>query len=326
ITRLLPARYRRHALFLSGLCVLLTLRYAIDALWCGQVTGLILLCQAGALASFAWRKKAWAGYLAGVGLLIPTVLKVGPGILYIALLPFFFSRRDGKFTRRALFSSVVGFAALSVLGAPSGSTLGRLWSGWWLVAGADAEYFDPTHLGSQSFKSVLARIGVTTDLLEPVWLFCAALGALGLVLFAFVPAASSRSRGSKLEKWLGIISLGVVWNFVFMPETFKYALSGIAICLVPLLARLGRGAADGLTQTALIACALFMSMPSLDVVGESLANGIQLFSLPFVALILLGAAIPRRTSRNARLDFGSASVQPSSHRGQSSDAHYSART
>lgn len=272
----------RDSTWIAATAFLSVLRFILDCLAIAQVTSAMLLGLAASVV--AWQRgRARA---AGAWLAVPALFKIAPGMGL-----FLLARRLGP---RALLGAALlagagaAMIALWALARPAPGLGLPLWLDWARVVAADSSYFDSSHYGSQSVKSVLLRAAAAG------WLSRDAAGAIHLVLLTATCAAiasfwwlrrpaTPRSRGL-------FFSLGIFATLWFLPETFKYSLPMLAIPVAFLLA----GPTGWLERAALVFGALTLSLAGLDVVGETLFFALQRASVPALAMIGLGAACWRR--------------------------------
>jgi hypothetical protein len=264
--------------------LLFTLRFLLDDLSSGQISSLMLLGFALALDAWLARRPGRAG----VALLIPSLLKVGPAFLYLwcAL-----TRVPGRY--RAWLAAGATFTAIALLstalhGGPVREW--QLWRQWLHMIVGDSSYSIVSHYGSQSLKSSLFRMAdaelISVGLATALYKVMVCLGC-GAIVWIW------RSQGRSPHQEAVGFSLGILAYLWFMPETFKYSLPFLAIPVAVLLMRRpGR-----FEWTALGFGTLTLSLAGLDIVGERLFFGMQKASVPFLALLFLGAAMTRQASK-----------------------------
>ena len=265
--------------------ILFILRFCLDTFTIGQVSSLMFV--GFTLSLYAWmRGKA---SLAGIGAFIPTVFKVGPGVLY----GVFASSRPKAF-RRALSGSALLFLILNVLTLAwlgSGPRFKTLWSDWVRIVLEDGNYYDASHYGSQSVKSALLRLArqgwFSSQSVTEFWLLAAAVGCAAVAAFWILRRPRSiRSRGL-------FFSLGIFLYLWFMPETFKYALTTLAIpaTLVFLTLLDGSRIKSRLLHSVVLGFGfLTLSIPGKDIVGDRIFFALQYASIPLMATLLLGTS------------------------------------
>lgn len=284
---------------ITALSALFILRFILDCFTIGQISSFLFLGFCGGLLGWVLGRP----WLAGSSLFPPALFKIGPGFLYF----LFFSARRRRLARAwsAAAGLFIGLSALVGLWIASlgGPWLG-LWKNWLGIVAADSEYYDASHYGSQSLKSALlrlARSGLISDATAlSVFGAGAVLGCAGLIaLWLFRRPRSLRGRGL-------FFALGLFPYLWFMPETFKYSLTALAI---PVALLLSAAAPTRLNQTALAFGFLSLSLPGKDIVGDGIFFFLQRSSFPFLATLLLGlavlqealrASVPSRLGRNLR--------------------------
>jgi len=279
----------RTALAGTAFALLFTLRFCLDTLTIGQVSSLMFLGFCAGLYGFTMRRP----WTAGFGLFWPSALKIGPGILYPLLMT-----EGRRFRLRAVLApvlSVIALLALSTAYVGSIENARVLWQGWLEIVAKDDEYYDASHYGSQSFKSALlrlAKLGVLTlAQANQAHLTLTILGCLALFLFWAIRKPASL-HGRALSYSMGLFAY--MW---FMPETFKYSLTPVAIpvALLVIAERKTR-----LTWFALGFGVLTLSLAGKDVVGDWLFFGSQKLSLPLFATLALAAATAQLAWRESR--------------------------
>ncbi len=270
------------ATWISAATFLSVLRFMLDCLTIAQVTSVMLLGLAASLV--AWQRGR--GFAAGAWLAVPAFFKIAPGLGLLLLV-----RRLGP----KVLLGAAGLAATGALGIalwawvrPAPGLGLPLWLDWARVIAADSSYFDSSHYGSQSVKSMLLRAAAAG------WLSRDAAEALHLLLLTATCAAIASFwwlRRPVTPRSQGLFfSLGVFATLWFLPETFKYSLPMLAIPVAFLLA----GPTGWLERAALVFGALTLSLAGLDIVGETVFFGLQKASIPALAMIALGSAAWRR--------------------------------
>ena len=274
------------ATMLAGLAIL---RLCLDTFTIGQTSSLMFWGFAAALlASVRARPRT-----AALWIWIPASLKIGPAFLWGSLIRLRPGRLPGAIVAvLALTASGVG---LSWLWLRDTGAFGLLWRGWLNCVMEDGSYYDASHYGSQSWKSLLLRAAksgwITASTADRLWVgVAAATCALILALWTL-----RRPRG----RWGRALffALGLFPYFWFMPETFKYSLTGLALPFGLLVAIPKRGR---LALAALIVHGLTISIAGLDVIGSTLFFAFQNWSLPFLSSVLLGIATARLAWRESR--------------------------
>jgi predicted glycoside hydrolase/deacetylase ChbG (UPF0249 family) len=284
----------RLSLAITAAALLFILRFCLDCFTIGQVSSLLFVGYAAAL----WAWMASRPGLAGSALLAPSVFKIGPGFLFslFAIAP---KRRERE---RAIAIPLLWIAlATFFLRVWCGSfdVFRSLWSGWLEIVANDSVYYDASHYGSQSIKSAILRAAnsgwLTSGEAQALYLSVTILGCAAILGFWLI----RRPRGP-----LGrgaFFALGVFPYLWFMPETFKYSLTTLAIPVALLLAEQSdpRRRASRLTWIALAFGALTLSAAGLDIVGARLFFGLQRASVPLMATLLLGLATLRQALRHS---------------------------
>jgi predicted glycoside hydrolase/deacetylase ChbG (UPF0249 family) len=264
------------------------LRFCLDTFTIGQVSSLMFLGYCIGLYGFVSERY----FLSGSGLFIPTVFKIGPGISYLL---FLFARTHEKV--RAWLAPVLWTAALTLITliAYGGHAFRSLFEGWVFIVSKDDQYYDASHYGSQSLKSVLLRLVHSgfLSMTQESWILLSTsvIGCLALLLFWRVrKPTDARARGI-------FFSLGIFPYLWFMPETFKYSLTTLALPIAFLL--LSRKP-NRLTQFSLALMFFGVSAAAKDIMPDALFFGLQRASVPFIATIFLCAALIREALLDSR--------------------------
>jgi predicted glycoside hydrolase/deacetylase ChbG (UPF0249 family) len=277
------------ALVVTALTMFFILRFCLDTFTIGQVSSLMFLGYCLGLYGFVTHRF----FLSGSGLFIPTILKIGPGISYTL---FLFSRTSERL--RAWLAPVLITAALTLITVASfgWKTLESWIRGWILIVSKDDQYYDASHYGSQSLKSVLLRFvnaGVISGSEERVILLTVTvIGCVALLAFwRLRKPTDARARGV-------FFSLGIFPYLWFMPETFKYSLTTLALPISFLLMSQFSTQIRGRERSRLRTFALLFMFFGVSAAGKDLLPdviffGLQKSSVPFIASIFLAVALFR---------------------------------
>lgn len=282
------ARLKIDTFFVTAFSFIFVLRFCLDSFMIGQISGLMFMCIAITLD--AWLTKN--PKIFGIALTIPTILKVGPGVIAGLLLG---SRSSfAKVTIRYAAYTIAGLATLSLFFYEiSFLKYCELFVSWFQTVVADANYFDASHYGSQSLKSTLLRIAkqqwITFDFAVLLWKTLSASFVCILAAFWLIRRPITlRARGL-------FFCLGIFAYLICMPETFKYALTLLAFPIAFLMS----GQRARFENIAVAFGFLTMSIAGYDVIGPALFFPLQKASIPFLAIILLLAATLRLTLRES---------------------------
>lgn len=268
-----------------SMAFLFILRFCLDTFTIGQVSSLLLLGLSVGL--YAW--MIGSPKLAGSALFFPAIFKMGPAYLYA----LFLSTRN-RYRVQAWLMPILWLVGLGVLiqfwaSRHSFDSL-DLWTQWIQIVKNDSVYFDASHYGNQSIKGALLRLAkqgwLASSAVGMIHLFTALLGC-GSVIAFWLCRRPRTPRGRGL-----FFSLGLFPYLWFMPETFKYSMTVLAIPVAFLLTS-PRLAKNRLTLTALCLGFLTLSIPGKDLVGDFLFFGLQKASLPLLTTLLLCAAVLR---------------------------------
>jgi predicted glycoside hydrolase/deacetylase ChbG (UPF0249 family) len=279
---------------LTALSFLFVLRFCLDCFTIGQVSSLLFMGYSAALWAWMARKPGATGAF----MLVPSVFKIGPGFLFSL---FATAPKRSEQVRAVGVPLLLILLATAFLRFWCGSmeAFRALWSGWTEIVLNDSVYYDASHYGSQSIKSAILRAGqagwLTAEQAQLLYLSSAIAGCVAILGFWLTRRARSPlGRGA-------FFALGVFPYLWFMPETFKYSLTTLAIPVGILLADISKnGRRDRLAVFALVFGALVLSVAGLDIVGARLFFGLQRASIPLVATLFLGAAVWRTAYRHSR--------------------------
>lgn len=288
-------RPRSAAAVPTAIALLFIVRFCLDCFTIGQISSLLFFCFCASF--YYW--TSWKTGKASTYLLIPTLVKIGPGFLY----PLFLHGRP-RARIRAIISPLIALIAtlaLTTLWIGPWDRVQMLWSRWWLMVTSDSQYYDASHYGSQSVKSALLRMvnwhWLTLDWALRIYEVSAVL-ICGSVLLFWLTRFPRRSMGRA-----AFFALGIFPYLWVMPETFKYSLTVLAIPVALLTADIiqsPRSQRSRLAVSALAFGALTLSLAGKDLIGDFLFFGSQKTSIPLVATFFLGAAIAQLAYRQSR--------------------------
>ncbi|MBI2712426.1 MAG: ChbG/HpnK family deacetylase [Bdellovibrio sp.] len=280
----------RNAFWISCISLLFILRLCLDTFTIGQVSSVMFFGFSLGLWGYLNSRSA----LAALGISIPMLFKIGPGIVFGT----FLSRAKTEQHRALwgalftvlgfiLFGEIWGYFALG-----SFSAYHALWASWVGIVNADSQYYDASHYGSQSLNSVLLRFAnqgfFSAEAAHHIYLGIAGVLCVGLFLFWLLRSPKSLlGRGH-------FYTLALFPYFWLMPETFKYSLTPLAFPVAFLVAGLlNSHARKGLQRWTWFALAFgffTITVAGKDLVGDVVFFGIQKLSLPWLATVILGIA------------------------------------
>jgi predicted glycoside hydrolase/deacetylase ChbG (UPF0249 family) len=273
-------RNSKRALTLTALTALFVLRFCLDTFMIGQVSSLMFL-------GFSWGSYSWIrnhSSRTSLGISIPTLFKIGPGFLYGVFLNA--SNRSRLRAFLTFLGVAFGLQLITLAWTGSWKIYQNLWKSWMLIVASDSSYYDASHYGSQSLKSVLLRSvnsgWMTSSQAELIYLI-SAVGICGTIALFWFFRQPRKFYGRALFFSLGLFAY--VW---VMPETFKYSLTPLAI---PLALLLHSPRKSILCWTALILSAGTLSLAGKDLVGDFLFFENQRYSLPFFSTLFIFAAV-----------------------------------
>ena len=290
---------RRRATGAACFGALFIFRFCLDCFTIGQISSLLFL--GFALGFYGFTRSE--GTLTGGGLFLPTLFKIGPGFLY--LLPIFTRTKERV---RSFTTPIVAFIVLNLMALTwcgSASRYAELWKGWYNIVAADSAYYDASHYGSQSIKSALLRLAkihwISGGAALWIYVISAVLGCCAIV-FYWALRRPAGARGRAL-----FYSLGIFPYLWFMPETFKYSLTPLAI---PAAVLVCGDAPDAFTWFSLAFGAATLSIAGLDVVGQKIFFALQNDSIPVIAIFLLAIAVLRESKKHSESRLAQLKVEP----------------
>ncbi len=284
----LNSRNPKEALTISCLALLFIFRFCLDTFTIGQVSSLMFLGFCGSL--YAWLQRS--PILAAAGLLVPTLFKIGPGFLFGV---FAASRPpEKKRVAKSALTLTLVITAFSSLTLGSWDLNRKLWLDWSTIVANDSVYYDASHYGSQSLKSVLLRWAqrgwITLSTAHQSYAIFSVLICLGVALFWLLRRPRTL-YGRGLFFCLGLF----VYLWV-MPETFKYSLTSLAIPVAFLFAASPKSIFN---RFALIFGIITLSLGGKDLVSDSWFFDSQIYSIPFLATVFLAIEIFRLAWQNS---------------------------
>lgn len=275
---------------------LLSLRYFLDSFTIGQVTGLMFFCTAWSIEKISKLEFSRAS----LGLAIPTLLKIGPGVLYgLGLSRYPRPEREARPWARLWSGLVIWFVVAYLLPIPflmvHTQSVGdavvlnhRLWLGWLKTVSADSHYTDLSHYGSQSLKSGIARLTrllpewISRDTIESLWKTVVFLGVSALAWIWI------RMEVRSLRSLLLSLGLGSLAYLLLMPETFKYSMPYLVFPLLGWMMGFlpSERAWTRVDRILLLSMILSLTLGGLDLMGPTLYFASQRASVPLVVLVV----------------------------------------
>jgi predicted glycoside hydrolase/deacetylase ChbG (UPF0249 family) len=280
---------KNRAIGITCFSILFVLRFCLDTFTIGQVSSLMLLGFSFGLYSWVLRRPR----LSALGLVFPTVFKIGPGFLYgcfIAGRPL-----ERKRAFKTALIAVVLWTALSTLWLGSWALTKTLWANWVNIVRSDSQYYDASHYGSQSLKSFLLR-GVNSgwfnsQLADQIYFVSLIAVCAGILLFWALRRPKSR-QGRGL-----FFSLGLFAYLWLMPETFKYSLTALAIPVAFLIQVMTPACWFGWFSLGF--GVMTLSLAGKDIVGDTFFFQSQHNSIPLAATVLLAISVFREAWKNS---------------------------
>ena len=273
------SRPEKVALWSTCFTFLFVLRFCLDTFTIGQVSSWMFF--GFSLGLYGWVNNSLI--LSSLGILLPTLFKIGPGLLYGGLLNAPFKDWKKMILTSGITTSMIIVGSAFWLG--SWEITQKLWSSWIEMVANDANYYDASHYGSQSIKSFLLR-GVhfgwySLEKANLLYVYTAITLVISLCLFwSLRKPKSPRGRGL-------FFSLGVLVYICLMPEAFKYTLTNLAF---PVLFLICAEKKSYLNRFALLSGILFLSLAGKDIVGDTLFFGFQIYSLPLAVTFVISLA------------------------------------
>jgi hypothetical protein len=262
---------------------LMTFRYYIDSLYCGQVAGTIFLCFSLGLYFYLSKKYLSNGFIS----FIPASLKIIPGL---QLIHAFLKVPGVKSKAKLFFMCLALLVGLNIVCyfwlayyAPQMHTpelLVDLWKKWLEITLADGEYYDGRSAKSQALRGVLLRFLGPLKSTETLWKILFLIGMMAI----FVNWTFRNAKTIYQDAFS--YCLGILAFIIFMPESLPYQIMKIAIPLAVLLSH-PKMKTSHLYKTVVIGFMLFMTFATSDLLGRKNAEEIQYISLPFLVIMLL---------------------------------------
>ncbi len=272
---LLLERNPQKALWITCASLLFVFRLCLDTFTSGQVSGFMFLGFSLSLFGFLGHKP----FQAGGWLFFPALFKLAPAFLFLL-----FIREGFGFAKRSLGIALLLLLLLSfcsVLAVGSFVQSFELWKSWIKVVSLDASYFDAAHYGSQSLLSFGLRISNLGWISrEMAILLTRCLVVLGCLLTLCLWLGQ---KTQSLHLRAVHFALGIFAYLYFMPETFKYSQSMLAIPVAILLA----GKLKRWEWASFIFGVFAISTAGLDIIGAPLFFSLQIYSVPFLAITFL---------------------------------------
>jgi predicted glycoside hydrolase/deacetylase ChbG (UPF0249 family) len=302
--RMLRLTRTRHPSSVAVAASLFVLRFCLDCFTIGQVSSLLFFFFAASFAAWCLRRPGYAS----TALAVPSLVKIGPGIL----MPLFLKGRPTERIRAVLTPLVflgaslaglwiwIALQAGTVFRAPTGAIWDHLWRTWMETVARDSQYFDAAHYGSQSIKSFLLRLVQAHALSAPgaglIYLAASLTICAGTLTFWLF----RKPRGIKGRAYF--FAAGIFPYLWVMPETFKYTLTVLALPVALLLTEIVDAPPKNsrFTRFALVFGTLTLSLAGKDLVGDALFFGSQKASIPLLATIFLGVATFKHACRNSQ--------------------------
>lgn len=281
---------KKAAAWITSISFLFILRFCLDCFTIGQVLSLLFFFFAISLRSWVLGR----GFRAGAALFIPSAFKIGPANLY-----GLFLLRGNRIFRRASLAAPLVLSSIAVgltaIWLGSFSLFTTLWNGWIGMIRNDSVYYDASHYGSQSLKSGLLRM-VNHGWISHQHAMDFYLSVAVIVCSSVAWLWFSRRPVGFLGRAL-FFSIGLFPYLWFMPETFKYALTVLAIPVALLLCTPNKLRQDWI----FLGIATFLlSLGGLDIVGDRFFYWNQRASIPLLAYTLIAISIWRHSLRFSR--------------------------
>jgi len=270
------------ALTVTSATFLLTFRFYLDLLICGQISGSLLLLMA--LATHSFIKKRFT--LSAIFVSCASLLKLLPAFLFVL---FVKSKQKLK-----LVVCVVGFISglhilLSFFVPPA--LIPGLYSNWVHIVSTDTQYFDGSTSRNQALKGLLQRLEgrelIGSTFVESAWFFMLAATLLGF-LFVILKTNTENRRNS-FSLW----GIGALMLVIFMPQALPHSFVLLALPISILLSNADRIS----VRLAVLSYILFCAIPGSDVTGHAVTEWINCNSFPLLSLIFLLLALFSITCR-----------------------------
>ncbi len=290
IYRTLKDLRTENPLLIVAITFLLVVRYYMDALFSGQIFGMMFAGFAAGL--YFWQRSQQAG--ASAVLFLPVAAKLVPGTTYILALCQGGLKKNWKtiFGIPALLLVVTNL--LLLFWTKSLSIIGSLWYQWCSVVLNDKDTYDARISRSQSFRSALLRWFGEGPGVERFWFSIFVLG-IAFLVYLWVSRTPKDPRGKALG-----YSLAVLGFVILMPQSLPYAFAHLALPIAILLSELHSKKLNRKIIALVVLFFAFCSLPGTSVVGSQIADAIQIWSIPCLVVIGLAAMTARLYWKHSR--------------------------
>ena len=278
-------------LFILALTFILTSKYYIDSIFCGQISGIMFYFFSMGL--FYWLREETG--LGTFSQFFPTTLKIVPGIV---LIQNFVAAKNVKKCLQIVGFSTLFFAISNLLfllwlksKSISGSIFDlfiKLWKGWAEIVMADGQYVDSTTNKSQSLNSFILRTFGVNETSAMIWKI-----SFVIILLIFILNWAKTNPKKPIIKAYSY-ALSILGFIILMPQAFPYTLSNLALPLSLVLCTLTKDSSR-FHKTVIAAFVLFLTIPCADIIGYERAQWVLKHSFPLIGITMMTCFIYRET-------------------------------
>lgn len=276
-----------HPIFTLAVTFILTAKYYIDSLFCGQVSGIIFFFFSMGL--FYWIKEK--NKLATYAQFIPTTLKIIPGTTLVYFVASAKSLRDClqviAYSAIAFLISNALFLLWLKMKIAEGSIVElflNLWRDWAHIVLADGQYVDSTTTKSQSLNSFILRTFGVNETSGWIWKI-SFIAILLTLIYHWLKNSSSDPLKKAYSYALAVLSF-----IIIMPQSFPYTLSNLSLPLCLVLGTLSK-AASTFHKVVIGAFVCLLTLPGADIIGYENAQWVLRHSLPLIGIMLMSIFI-----------------------------------
>jgi hypothetical protein len=279
--------------FTLAVSLFLMFRYYLDSYSSGQLFGILLVFYASGLYLLLKQKtKSSVTFFLGA-----SAIKLVPGV---SLIFAFLNEKKFKdkclivFTFLALFLLMnllfMFWYRLNYIDNFGIDHLKQIWRMWWTIVTHDAEYFDGTTTKNQALRGFLLRFFGKDEGSEFIWKISFLVSLIALGVFWIL------KKSQNVIYIFSSYSLSILFFILLMPQSLPYQVMNAFIPVVLFVFIIQKNF-KRIERILLALVMLTLTFPSSGLLGRSLANQLQYFSLPMFTLTLLTLYFIRLSSQ-----------------------------